>query len=126
MISRSDEENERRAFSRKLETDYKSKNRGIYIELRDFEVKLEECQKKKAQVEKDKREYLYEKRKGVDRYEIKALDFGWILNTEEGKQFFSHLAEAEDDSILDVEVIIKIVQFLSNYFKRIVHYYEFL
>lgn len=89
-------------------------------------AKIEKLDIQKVKIEKERREYLRKNRKGIAKYDIKALEFNWIFNENEGKQFLNNLSEAQDDSVLEVEVIKNMVQYLSKYYRRAVFFRVFL
>lgn len=57
-------------------------------------------------------------RRGLKRYEITAIEFDWLFNEEHGRNFLVDLTRTQSLEIFSIDLIVKIILFLWNYYRR--------
>jgi hypothetical protein len=72
----------------------------------------------KKALEKKKKKFEKSRRDGLARYEIKAIQFDWIFNEDEGKNLMVALSRTDDLEIFGVKVIKYVITYVWKFYRR--------
>jgi len=56
--------------------------------------------------------------KGLNRYEISAIEFDWLFNEKHGRNFIVELTKVKSLEIFSIDLIIKIILYLWGFYRR--------
>jgi hypothetical protein len=56
--------------------------------------------------------------KGLNRYEVTAIEFDWIFGETHGRNFLVQLTKVKSSEIFSIDLVIRIILFLWGYYRR--------
>ena len=72
---------------------------------------------REKKIEKERVINIEKNKKGMKRYDIKAIEFDWLFNESEAKDFLKALIKTEKNEIFNVSTISNIILCLWGYYR---------
>ena len=94
-----------------------SKFSDIITEKNKIAQEEKDLKAREKKIEKERIINIEKNKKGMKRYEIKAIEFDWLFNENEGKDFLKALIKTENIEIFSVSTISNIILYLWGYYR---------
>ena len=89
----------------------------IIIEKKKIAQEEKDLKIREKKIEKERHINIEKNRKGMKRYDIRAIEFDWLFNENEGKEFLKALIRTENIEIFSISTISNIILFLWGYYR---------
>jgi len=94
-------------------------NKGDKKKIKEqYEKDMKSLEERKKKLEKEIKKHNETSKEDIAKYDVKAIEFDWIFNQKEGKNFLTDLAFAGDDDVFEVDVVKNIIYYLWKFYRR--------